>query len=478
MSNKKILSMLLCIVMILSLVPKITFADTSEKASRTVYLHAQGENPTETTNNSTVYLGEDAEIYFAVDNPNKGNYENNEHLEPQYDMNGYTLRICYDPEYFDFAGNDSAAPIDYTIPDNHFPDTSKDDVEIGDDTGIDVPQSVGYYIYRHGSGTYQIGENNYKTAYITVFYSGGFVPQKTKDQLWYNLAKLTLTPRKTGSTDVFVDIDSGDERFVLELFAKNKSDELSEQTFNYNAVNGGFHHILIKDKSKPAPPIAKPSSGSYIENVTVSLSQEDNCTIYYTTDGSEPSGSSTRVKYTGPIDINVSTEIKACAYREKDGKYSNTVSYDYKILPDRPYLFDSTKKLIPDIYSENSKFDVYVSDKNVFANIEDGSEVYYTFSNGDSENPTIGTNPEQEWVKISKQNPVITIDKNRTVRLITDKMGNFSESAVYYLSIKPAPVVASHDSGEYDKKIDVTLSCKTEGCNNLLHNRRYRSQNK
>ena len=463
MTRSKIISLLSSIVILISILPLQTIAADNDRTLRSVYLHAQGENPQVTTNNSTVYMGENADIYFAVDNPNKGAYENNTHKEPQYDMNGYTLRICFDADYFDFAGSDNSAPIDYAIPDEHFGTSDKDDEELGDDIGTDVPQSVGYFIYRHGSGTYTLGTKNYKTAYITVFYSGGYVPQKEDGQIWYNLAKLSLTPKKTGSTDVFIDIDSGDEDYALELFAKNQSDELSEQTFSFNAINGGYHHILIKDKSKPIPPIATPTSGSYVEKVTVELTQENNLPIYYTTDESEPSGSSTRITYTGPIEITIDTTIKTCAYRSSDNKYSSTVSYDYKILPDRPYLFDEDKVLLPDINSLSTKTDVYVSDKNVYGNIADDSEVYYTFANLDPENPAIGNDPETSWVIVSKQNPVIEIDKNRTVKLITKKLEEYSEPAVYYFSIKPLAPVADKPSNEYTEKIDIRLSCGTEG---------------
>ena len=462
MMCRKIISLLLSIVMLIGILQlNISAADT-DKTLRTVYLHAQGENPQETTNISTVYMGENADIYFAVDNPNKGSYENGVHAEPQYDLNGYTMRICFDPAYFDYAGN-NAAPIDYTVPDSNFSTSDKGEEDAGDETVNDVPQNVGYFVFRHGTGTYSIGTSTYKTAYITVFYSGGYVPQKADGQLWYNLAKLSLTPKKTGSTEIFVDIDS--ELYGLELFAKNnESDALNDQTFKFDAINGGYHSIVIKDKSRPAPPVAKPASGSYIEGVTVELTQENNCDIYYTTDGSEPGTSSTRILYTAPIEITVDTKIKTCAYRVSDGKYSAIVDYEYKILPDRPYLFDEDKNLLPDIYSENSKFDVYASDKSVYGNIADGSEVYYTFSTTlDSASPVIGTNPETSWVKVSKQNPVIEIDKNVTVRLITDKMGKLSEAVAYYFSIKPAAPVANYNSGEYTSKIDVTLSCITEG---------------
>lgn len=467
MTQKRFLALLLSIFILTGIFPTGVSAADSEKTQRMVYLHAQGENPQSTPNRSTVYMGEDADIYFAVDNPNKGDYDkaSGTHLEPEYDLNGYTLCICFDPEYLDFAGAHNDAPITYAISELNLDSFNKDDVNIDDV----VQSDPGYFIYRHGSGTYTMGRKTYKTAYITVFYSGGYVPQKKDEQLWYNLAKLSLVPQKTGSTTVFLDIDNAivdqnNESCNLELFAKNESDELSDQTFDFSAENGGQHHIVIKDKTRPAPPVATPGSGSYIEQVNITLTAEEDCVIYYTTDGSDPSVPSTsRQRYTGPFDKNISGEIRTCAYRASDQKYSQVVSYTYEILPDRPYLFDQNEKLLPDIYSAYSAFVVKVSDKVQYDDeLTPGNEIYYTFSNADAKAPVIGTNPDAEWVWVSPQTP-ISIQKNCIIRLITKKMGVYSEPATYYLSIKPDAPVASHADGEYPGKIDVTLSTKTQG---------------
>ena len=465
---RKVISVILCIAVLFSVMPAGAATNIDERTMRTVYIHAQGENPKDTVHNSTVYIGENADIYFSVDNPNKGAYDAaaDIHKEPQYDMNGYTMRLCFDPDFFDIAGN-IAAPIEYSIPDDNFPDSGSKDENIGDDTGEDVPATVGYFVYKHGSGSYTYAGKVFKTAYITVFYSGGYVPQKNNNQLWYNLAKLSLIPKRTGSTDVFLDVDSGEEDYMLELFAKNnESDELADQTFTYNALNGGYHHIIIKDRTKPAPPMATPGEGTYVDRVSVKLDAEEDCIIYYTLDGTDPLTSASRQVYDDEIDIDIKTTIKACSYRTADGKYSNSVSWTYDIIPDRPYLFEevgNTKKLLPDIYSNATAFDVYVSDKNVFGEIGEDSIVYYTFSDKEFSQANTGDNPETKWVEVSKLMPVLHIDKNRVVRLITDKVGKHSEIAVYYLSIKPAAPVASHPSGEYNEyKLDVTLTTRTQ----------------
>lgn len=466
MTQKKIISLILCIIMAFSLLGVTSLAE-DDKTIRTVYLHARGENPPEQAEDTTiVYKGDDADIYFAVDNPNKGDYDKvtGEHKTPQYDMNGYTICICYDTEYLELVA-DSRSPITYEIADfTDFDTTEKDDENIGEDTGIDVPQDIGYFVYKHGSGEYNYVNSTYATAYITVFYSGGFVPQKKDGQHWYNLAKLPLRAIKVGTTDVFIITEGEEKQFPLELFAKNKTDELSDQTFDANVLFGGYHHINIKDKLRPNPPIASPASGTYTERVFITLTAEENCDIYYTLNDDDPATSSSRILYDGnPIEIDVDTTLKACAERA-DGKVSNTVSYEYEIVPDRPYLFfDDEETLVPEIYAANSSFEVLVSDDDIFRDIIEGSTVYYSFADLDTENPVFGDNPESEWVAVSKQNPVIEIDKARTVYLFTDRLGHYSDRAKYQFTIKPAAPEANYESGEYDKKIDVELTCDTKG---------------
>lgn len=464
MEHKRIISLLLSFLMLFSLLASnLVFADNTDKGQREVYLHAQGENPKETVNLSTVYLGDTVNLYFAIDNPNKGTYEKGVHKEPQYDLNGYTVKIYFDSAYFDYAKTaktGSSNPIDYTIPDKNIPQSESGSEDIGDDTVNNTPTTVGYYVYSHGSGAEELNGKTYKTAYATIFFSGEYVPQKKDGQLWYNLCAVPLTPLKTGNSDVFLEIGTADAH-TLELFAKNVNDDYPPN-FDFTAINGGYHHITIKDKLKPAAPVANPVSGSYTKKQTVALNAEENCDIYYSIDSGN-----TYVPYTKPIDIEITTKILCYAERKSDGKRSNTVSYEYKIIPEPPYLFDSQKGLIPNVYNEDKAFTVYAADKNVFGNIADDSEVYYTFSNADAENMTIGSNPEKEWVKVDKQTQSIEINKKRTVRLITIKSNvngdTRSDISWYYLGIKPARVIAEPDSGIYDEIIDVALSCETTG---------------
>ncbi len=473
MNSRKILSLLLCICMLFSLLPQIVFAE-GKKDERTVYLYAQSETDKagapsieNSENRSVVYFGETTNVYFAVDNPNKGAVDGINHTEPQYDLNGYTVKIYFDPAYFGYASTNTA-PIDYKVPDSSLTGngdgTGDENVGSNLDDVENVPENIGYYVFRHGSGTY---EGGYKTAYITVFVNGSWLPDSKDLSKWYNLLKLPLTPLKTGSTQIFIDVDERDE-YSLELFAKDTTGKLEDQTFDFNAINGGVHTVVIRDRTKPAPPVATPPAGRYLQTQNVVLEcEEENCEIWY-----KLSAETNYTQYTKGQEIVIenSDMITCYSVRKSDGKQSNKVNYEYNIVPKAPHLFDDSepKTLIPNNYSENDTYRVYVSDKDDKCEIDvaAGNTVYYTFAALDETGTFDGESAENSWKKVDPLNPFIEITKNRTVRLITDKMGELSDISEYNLGINPAEVTAEPESYPpvvYSGKTDVTLSTITTG---------------
>jgi uncharacterized protein (TIGR02145 family) len=81
-----------------------------------------------------------------------------------------------------------------------------------------------------------------------------------------------------------------------------------------------------------ATPIFDPPAGSYNipQNVTISCFTE-NAEIYYTTDGSEPSETSSL--YTAPIEINANTNLKARAFKnEWDESDISTAEYTFTVI--------------------------------------------------------------------------------------------------------------------------------------------------
>lgn len=439
----------------------IVSADTA-KDMRTAYIHTQ-KKPTETVQTSTVYKDDEVDVYFAIDDANKGDIVNGEHTESQYDLNGYTLTIYYDDYYFDLAEGAydelTRCPIDYTVPGSDFDSSGSDDVIVGDDT-ISAPADPGYYVYpdQTGYGTMTVDGKEYKAAYITVFFSGDYLPQKPDDVKWYNLCKLPLVAKHEGSTKVFFDT-SGDDDHSLKLFAKNKSGDINEQTFKYSAQYGGYHTITIKDKTRPPAPTANPPQGSYTKTQYVELLAESGCDIYYSLNGGSMK------KYTG-TKIEVAATSTITCYAQRGDKKSNEVSFEYKILPETPHLFidtDGTKKPILERYDSDKSFRAYITDGEVFGEITPGNDVYYTYTDLSTDKISNGNDPETSWVWVDPTEPYIDITQNRIVRLVTKKGDELSYVAEYELKIKPQPVKADKDSGEYESKFQVSLSCDTEG---------------
>lgn len=95
-------------------------------------------------------------------------------------------------------------------------------------------------------------------------------------------------------------------------------------------------------------------SGNYDTNIDVSLTSLPGATIYYTTDGSDPETSETRITYDGPISVAGEGEhvIKAVSW---DGEtYSDVATAEYVIKYQNIYLFGSVGKAHAWVYNYNN----------------------------------------------------------------------------------------------------------------------------
>lgn len=450
MPRKRLLPFLLSLTLLGSCLPTSALAYTEkEKTQRRAYIHAQGETPPEKSQNvSYVYMGDIADIYFAVDDPNKGEYKNGVHAEPKYDMNGYKITLYYDQAYFKYTGETPDKPVDFTLPDKLY----------GDGTNI-----TNYWDYKHVvTKDVDLGDGRlYTKIYLNVFFQGFYVPQKTDGTYWYNLFKLPLEPIKTGGTQIFFDT-TGDEDNSIELFAKNESGDLSEQTFECTPVGSGYHQIVIKDRTKPNPPTATPAGGDYTDPQSVTLHAENGCEIYYSLHGETP-----HLYHNETIEISTTTTITAYA-KGPTGKSSNTVEFTYRILPKSPCLFEeiqkgaqTEKKLIAPSYTKNDVFSLYATDSETYGMISTGNEIYYTFSDITEDDVKDGqTLGEEKWTKLNSISQKIDITKSCKITLVTKKQESYSNVSTYYLYIRPQAPKANKDSGFYPGKIDVQLTYK------------------
>lgn len=159
---------------------------------------------------------------------------------------------------------------------------------------------------------------------------------------------------------------------------------------------------LVRKPAKPATPTFSPAAGAVIAGTEVTISTTtDGATIYYTTDGNEPTTSST--EYTKPIIVSAPMTIKAIAV--KDAVSSDVANAAYTIA--QPV---ATPTFSPDGGTYTSVQSVEISCKT-----EDAT-IYYT-TNGDT--PTTSS---------TEYTSAISVNENMTIKAIAVKDGMANSS--------------------------------------------------
>ena len=120
-----------------------------------------------------------------------------------------------------------------------------------------------------------------------------------------------------------------------------------------------------------ATPAFSPDAGTYTEAQSVTISCETTgATIYYTTDGSNPSASSTA--YSGAITVGETTTIKAIAVKE--GMTDSSVASTTYTISEGPEPSEETKVEVEDLSDDSISDDLKNSDFNTVSKIEDALE--------------------------------------------------------------------------------------------------------
>lgn len=140
---------------------------------------------------------------------------------------------------------------------------------------------------------------------------------------------------------------------IKELLDNCENDEIKEKYASYIST----------------PPVFSLPGGEYTEQKTLQLyTRDDNSSIYYTTDGSEPTKDSTL--YTNSISIESGTTVVKAIVINSKGIPSDVVTNRYTVTfmaPDPPKISPSSGKFTTDM------------DNKIYIIVPDGCKAYYAF---------------------------------------------------------------------------------------------------
>lgn len=105
----------------------------------------------------------------------------------------------------------------------------------------------------------------------------------------------------------------------IRAVAVNKTGDLSIETSNEYTVNS----------TVPDNPIINPASGQYSSPLQISITVPENCQVYYTLDGSEPTEKS--YLYTRRLDMPLGKHVLSVVAIDNNGIVSNTIQSNYSL---------------------------------------------------------------------------------------------------------------------------------------------------
>lgn len=238
--------------------------------------------------------------------------------------------------------------------------------------------ALGEYTYTANGAAYQVGGYNTYTA-NGITCSDSYSPANISSYAW------SISPNLSG-----VALDNG--VVTVSSLPENNTQVTLTVTATVESGSGnpaapsgvtlvGTKTITIGGYVTTAPTISR--SGN-----EVTLSADAGATIYYTTDGSDPTTSDTRIEYTGSFTLSEgNTTIRATATRDGSHYYSSTQTYTYQV--DMPVIT---------INNSNGSTTITCG--------TEGATIYYTI---DGTNPTTGSTPYSNAFTVSSGTEVRAI---------------------------------------------------------------------
>lgn len=192
-------------------------------------------------------------------------------------------------------------------------------------------------------------------------------------------------------------------------------------------------HYSYQDLRYPVR--ADQPAGTYDAPIRVALScAEPGAQIYYTTDGKDPTTSSSRYSYASEIRILGTTTVKAVA--QIDGVYGDVLTYEYVISPG---------------VTASPAGGSFEQPIEVTLEAREGYELWYTLDGSD---PTRGTG-------IKYEGPV-TICRTTDLKVAPRRDGGWGKVTTFSYQYPPVIVTATPDGGELGDAVRVSLACSAD----------------
>jgi len=307
-----------------------------------------------------------------------------------------------------------------------------------------------------GNSSIQLRSDNSSSGIVTTA-SGGKVRKVAVN--WYSSTATGRTLNVYGknsaysaATDLY---DSNTQGTLLGTIVKGTSTELNisgdYEYIGMRSSSGAMYLTEIQitwDAATPlvAKPTFSPEGGTYpsAQNVTIAC-ETGNTTIYYTTDGTEPTSGSTQ--YTEPISVTQTTTIKAIAY-DNDNNASSVATATYTIV--------TPLTTIPQIFARatevgSTQTDVYVTFDNWKVVGKSYSNAYvsdgqyglnlYTngidFASGDQLSGTVATKVQlytggAELIGLTTSTPGLTVTHNQTFEPYAISLADLVGQGIYF----------------------------------------------
>lgn len=199
-------------------------------------------------------------------------------------------------------------------------------------------------------------------------------------------------------------------------YNKQDGESLNKLIADYRGTNG--EKYLAQYEVEPPQVSEKP--GEYSEELQITLLAADDCTIYYTTDGTQPGKNSTQYKES--IKLASGTNVIKAVSVDKMGVVSKEAEFEYKINFKKPEA--------PDITPVSG---VYTAGEKIVMEAKEGCTIYYTL---DGTTPTTSSQVYEEPFDMPEGNTVVSaicVDKHELVSSVTRRnyIINTSKSYTY-----------------------------------------------